>query len=109
MKKLILIILCLFLTIGCNKKDDIVNDNNEENKQEVTKVEDTYIDDNPIKVGLYMDGKLINEYNTTIVDGEDIPKIILISIIKCMITLITIRLVFILVLIPKKKRWNLLF
>ena len=102
MKKLILIILCLFLTIGCNKKDDIVNDNNEENKQEVTKVEDTYIDDNPIKVGLYMDGKLINEYNTT-------PKIILISIIKCMITLITIRLVFILVLIPKKKRWNLLF
>ena len=58
--------LCLFLTVGCTKKDDIVNSNIEEDKPEVPQVEDTYIDDNPIKVGLYMNGKLINEYNTKI-------------------------------------------
>ena len=74
MKKLILIVLCLFLTVGCTKKDDIVNSNIEEDKPEVPQVEDTYIDDNPIKVGLYMNGKLINEYNTKIVDGEDIAS-----------------------------------
>ena len=74
MKKLILIILCLFLTIGCTKKEDDVNSNIEEDKPEVPQVEDTYIDNNPIKVGLYMNGKLINEYNTKIVDGEDIAS-----------------------------------
>ena len=74
MKKLILIILCLFLTVGCTKKEDIVNSNIEEDKPEVTQVEEPYIDNNPIKVGLYMNGKLINEYNTTLVDGTDIAS-----------------------------------
>ena len=75
MKKYLLIIICLFLTVGCTKREEVVNDdNNEETKEEVIVVEDKYIDDNPIKLGLYINGKLINEYNTTLVDGTDIAS-----------------------------------
>ena len=73
MKKYLLIVLCFLILTGCNKKessieeDDLnINDTNEEI------IVDTYVDDNPIKVGLYKDGKLLNEYNTTLVDGTDI-------------------------------------
>ena len=74
MKKFILLILCLFFMAGCTKKENIVKDNSLEKQEEDIPVEDTYKDDNPIKVGLYMNGKLIDEYNTTIVDGTDIAS-----------------------------------
>ena len=76
MKKYILIVLCLFLLVGCSKKEEIVNDNIEEKGEETITEEpkDEYIDDNQIKVGLYMNGKLMNEYNKSFIANADIAS-----------------------------------
>ena len=76
MKKYIVIVLCLFLLVGCSKKEEIVNDNIEEKGEETITEEpkDEYIDDNPIKVGLYMNGKLMNEYNKSFIANADIAS-----------------------------------
>ena len=76
MKKYIVIVLCLFLLVGCSKKEEIVNDNIEEKGEETITEEpkDEYIDDNQIKVGLYMNGKLMNEYNKSFIANADIAS-----------------------------------
>jgi len=74
MKKYLLLIIIVLLITGCtfNKENDIKEVSNE---PDITpKPVDTYKDDNPIEVGLYMNGKLVHEYETKIVDEEDIAS-----------------------------------
>ena len=74
MKKICLIIIIL-LMFGCNKINDeeiektskLIND---ATKEEVNKP--SYIDTNPIIVGLYKDGKLVKEYNKKFKSQTDI-------------------------------------
>ena len=76
MKKYLLIVLCLFILIGCSKVEETNNEVAEEPEETVIEVpEEKYTDDNPIKVGLYMNGKLMNEYNKRVVDGEDLLSV----------------------------------
>ena len=72
MKKYLLILLCLFIATGCTKKEN-VNKEKEDIVKEEEKVE-TYKDDNPIKVGLYKDGKLITSYDTVFKDQQDLAS-----------------------------------
>lgn len=79
MKKIITCIL-LLLAIGCSN-DEII-DNNVQNQtlekkdEEIQEIEEMkepeYIDDNPIIVGLYNNGKLVTDYNTKFKDKKDI-------------------------------------
>ena len=77
MKKVLLIIMILLLTIGCNKEEE-KKENNVENKEEIKEIEEkeeeipVYQDNNPITVGLYHKGKLVKEYNTKFKDRMDI-------------------------------------
>lgn len=66
MKKILLILLLLFIT-GCNEKKSIPEENNNPTSNIETSIneEDLYIDDNPIKVGLYKDTKLVTNFYTT--------------------------------------------
>ena len=76
MKKYFLIILCLFLTIGCSKGETI-EDKEEDAKEEqtvITEPEEKYEDDNPIKVGLYLKGKLVHEYNRVFTPIQDLES-----------------------------------
>ena len=69
MKK-VLIILFILLMVGCGKEDkpkEVIDDNKEE---EI--IEPAYVDTNPIKVGLYKNGKLVKEYNSKFTDHKDI-------------------------------------
>ena len=79
MKRIILILVILLL--GCTRKEDINNEekileNNDNSKEEI--VEEQYIDDNPIKLGLYLyTGSYNNKeklftYETPFVSGSDI-------------------------------------
>lgn len=72
MKKILLFIL-MFLLVGCAKED----------KEEIERIEKLinnpptitptpYIDNNPIKVGIYKDRKLITEYNYKFKNESDI-------------------------------------
>lgn len=78
MKKIIIILIIILLTTGCaNKFENKIEDNKDNKNKEENKIEekvDTYIDDNPITLGLYMNGKLINEYEKEFIDGEDIAS-----------------------------------
>ena len=75
MKKIFLILIVL-LMMGCQKEDKeeieriekLINDP----KPTPTITPTPYIDNNPIKVGLYKDGKLITEYNKKFTNGTDI-------------------------------------
>ena len=74
MKKVFLILIILF-TIGCQKEDNeeikrIEKLINEPQKEET--IETSYVDNNPIIVGLYKDGKLIKNYNKKFKSGTDI-------------------------------------
>ncbi len=71
MKKFFIIIL-LLLTIGCSKEEKVeeVIEKQEEEKIEI--VENKYVDDNPIKVGLYDGKKLVHNYNGYFSDKNDI-------------------------------------
>ena len=62
--KYIYIILIILLTLtGCNKKNNYTYEEiNIDNTIEIN----NYIDNNPIKVGLYQGNKLIKSYNTTL-------------------------------------------
>ena len=73
MKKILFILIFLLLT-GCSNEnkeeikriDELINDPKEE------EVIPQYVDTNPIKVGLYKNGKLVKEYNTKFQDRKDI-------------------------------------
>ena len=73
MKKYILLLFIVILLVGCNKVEEETNTTNTK-EDDVTVVEEKYVDDNPIIVGLYMNGKLVHEYETAIIDEEDIAS-----------------------------------
>ena len=75
MKKIFLVLI-LLLMIGCKKEDEeeikriekLIND--PEPTSTITPT--PYIDTNPIKVGIYKDGKLLTEYNKKFTNQTDI-------------------------------------
>ena len=68
MKKII-VIVCLLLLVGCSEKKVTNNDVKKEKEEQVEKKED-YVDNNPIKLGIYMyynsytNRKKLSEYTT---------------------------------------------
>lgn len=70
MKKYLMLLVLLFIVTGCvNEEKEVV----EEPKPEPTTIPvPVYTDDNPIKVGLYIKGKLISEYTTSYANDKDI-------------------------------------
>ena len=70
MKKYLVLLILLFIITGCaNEEKEVV----EEPKTEPTTIPvPAYTDDNPIKVGLYIKGKLISEYTTSYANDKDI-------------------------------------
>ncbi len=65
--------ILILLLCGCAIQEKTVTNNDE--VKEVTPTPTPvpeYKDDNPIKVGLYMNGKLVHDYATPIIDAEDI-------------------------------------
>lgn len=75
-KKFILLLLILSLTACTNKQLDkkIIDDEKKEENTITEPVEPVYIDDNPIKLGLYKNGKLVTEYKDTFKDNYDIAS-----------------------------------
>lgn len=72
MKK-ILIMISLLLMVGCTNTNKEIKD--EENKilEEPIKIEEPkYVDNNPIKVGIYMNNKLVTNYQTKLIKETDI-------------------------------------
>ncbi len=70
MKRILLLIVCLFLITGCNKEEEII-----EKEPEVKTVEYAYTDDNPITVGLYQNGVLVHDISAYIADRTDITSV----------------------------------
>jgi hypothetical protein len=68
MKKLLLI-LCIFLLItGCKKEEEIVTPTDDIPEPVV----EEYTDDNPVLVGLYKNGKLLNDISRPLANHQDI-------------------------------------
>lgn len=68
MKKILIIVILLFSLTSCTKKP-----NNPINLDDTLNINiSTYKDDNPIKVGLYVDEYLSKEYTTTKTNMQDI-------------------------------------
>ena len=74
MKKQILLLLIIFLITGCGKEIVEIPPKEKNIPDETIPVE-VYKDDNPIVVGLYMNGKLVSEYTTRFVDDKDIVSL----------------------------------
>ena len=71
MKRILLIIIFL-LCIGCtNEEIENVGDVISNSIEKMTEIPE-YVDNNPIKVGLYRKGKLVSEFNTKFHDRMDI-------------------------------------
>lgn len=80
MKKIILFITLLLILTGCqkektntNKDSNNINNNitiNENNNETIETNE--YIDDNPIKIALYENNKIVKSYSTTLANFKDI-------------------------------------
>ncbi len=73
MKK-ITILLIILLTIGCTTKND---KEIETNNQPIDPVIDKetiveYVDNNPIKIGIYNNNKLITNYSANFINGQDL-------------------------------------
>lgn len=74
MKKIFITLIIILLITGCNKKENNLDTNiNNENKEEKQEIDTpVYKDDNPIKLGLYVDENLIRNYTTDKINGKDI-------------------------------------
>ena len=74
MKKIFITLIIILLITGCNKKENNLDTNiNNENKEEKQEIDTpVYKDDNPIKLGLYVDENLISNYTTDKINGKDI-------------------------------------
>lgn len=70
MKK-ILIIIPLLLIVGCTKNTEKPKYDIKEDEQ-IEIEEPKYVDDNPIKIGIYKDNKLITNYQTQFIHGSDL-------------------------------------
>ena len=75
MKKYLLLIFALFFIVGCSIDKNNVTENTSfipEKTEDILPSEPIYIDENPIIVGLYQNGKLIREINTRFNTSSDI-------------------------------------
>ena len=75
MKKIYLIISIFFIITGCSNKEEkeIIHKQEDTNiKEEI--IENKYIDDNPIKVGLYKNNNIIKSYTTNLANYQDITS-----------------------------------
>ena len=80
MKKIILYITIISILTGCNIQNnnldnkEISNNNQEQssNKTNEEEIIDTYKDENPVKVALYENNKIVKTYNTTLSNYKDI-------------------------------------
>ena len=84
MKKIILLITIILILTGCNtnKNNNLnnqeISNNNQEQHNNETNTEnkdlniDTYKDENPVKVALYENNKIVKSYNTKISNNKDI-------------------------------------
>lgn len=75
MKKYLIILMCFVLLTACSLKKEtkVINNDNSVNEVEDDIIETpSYIDNNPVKVGFYLDGKRINEYKTKFRNDMDI-------------------------------------
>jgi len=75
MKKILFVIVLLSLMTGCDSNNEILeDDDNSYHVNEDIPVEDidVYADNNPIKVGLYENDKLITKYSTTLANHKEI-------------------------------------
>ena len=83
MKKIILYITIISILTGCNIQNNNTNNkeisnnnqeqpNNETNNKNSEEIIDTYIDENPVKVALYENNKIVKNYNTTLSSYKDI-------------------------------------
>lgn len=70
MKKIIIILTILIFICGCNK--DSSNDIEKNTiKEDITPIQE-YIDDNPIKIGIYDGNKLVKDYETNFIPKTDL-------------------------------------
>ncbi len=74
MKNLIIIFFILLFLVGCkdNRIDEEKTMSNSNNQEEKVEEKEVYIDDNPIKLGLYMNKKLTSEYKSNWLKLQDI-------------------------------------
>lgn len=78
MKKIFILLTILTIITGCNKKEVVTNKDNhqdiekkEENNEETPKA-NIYTDNNPIKVALYENNKIVKSYSTSLSNFKDI-------------------------------------
>lgn len=64
MKKIITLILVLFLFTGCNKERKKQEQIKKENQEK--EVVETYKDENPVKIAFYENGKILKDYQTNL-------------------------------------------
>lgn len=82
MFKKVFLLFILLLLGGCSfdKEDTTDNDNVIDTKEDVVVEEDKYVDDNPIKLGIFLmdynyhNKSAITDYYTDLVNGEDIAS-----------------------------------
>ena len=77
MKKTLLLVFSLFLITGCDVKEKKELENTKPDNPEipdVLPVEEKYVDENPVIVGLYQNGKLVKALTTQIKSGVDIAS-----------------------------------
>ena len=80
MKKIFIIIIILMTITGCNQqkiKEKINNQKNNISQEEPKEIENKYVDNNPIKIGLYLKNNaneriLTDEYNPTWILHKDL-------------------------------------
>ena len=72
MKKYFLIVIMLFIIVGCSFNDNKEIETIDNSENVITIDEPIYIDNNPVIVGLYKDGKLVHNLVTPIVVANDI-------------------------------------
>lgn len=74
MKKAFIILLIIFILTGCNAKETATNVETPEPTPIPTPTPTPYIDENPVVVGLYQNGKLVHDYSARITNGVDIDS-----------------------------------
>ena len=70
MKKITIILLCVLILCGCNKntQSDMEKHATKEDNIPIKK----YVDDNPIKIGIYDGNKLVKDYQTNFISKTDL-------------------------------------
>ena len=76
-KRIILIIVCLLLFSGCNNKKEVRVKAKKIIDKEIVNNEDNnkYVDNNPIKLSLYVDKNKVSEYNSPMTIYKDIVSL----------------------------------